>query len=224
MKYNNCYECYFVSRPNRFEAYVSLEGRTELVHVKNTGRCKELLLPGAKVYLEKSDNEARKTKYDLIAVEKQGLGIVNIDSQAPNKLMLEYLNSEKSQFGKLDYIKPEYTYGKSRIDFYAEKNGKRILIEVKGCTLERANVGYFPDAPSDRAVKHLKELMQAQAEGYECYIAFVITMPKVRQVLGNYEIHALFAETLKKAEREGVQILNLPCEVKIDEVFIKNRS
>ena len=151
MRYKETVKGKFISRPNRFIAKVSINGTEETVHVKNTGRCKELLLPDSEVILEVSDNPARKTKYDLIAVYKEGLGLVNIDSQAPNKVALEWLET----LG-FDYIKPEYSIGNSRIDFYMEKDSQKFLLEVKGCTLEIDGIGYFPDAPPERGVKHLK--------------------------------------------------------------------
>ena len=168
MKYREIADGIFVDRPNRFIAHVEVNGAVETVHVKNTGRCKELLLPGTAVRLEVSDNPKRKTKYDLVAVHKQGLGWVNMDSQAPNKVVGEWLAKQG-----YDYIRPEFTYGKSRIDFYMEKGEQKYLMEVKGCTLEVDGIGYFPDAPTERGVKHLHELAQAQQAGYRCAVAFV---------------------------------------------------
>ena len=150
MKYREIADGIFVDRPNRFIAHVGVNGAVETVHVKNTGRCRELLLPGTAVRLEVSDNPKRKTKYDLVAVHKQGLGWVNMDSQAPNKIVGEWLAKQG-----YDYIKPEFTYGKSRIDFYMEKGEQKYLLEVKGCTLEVDGIGYFPDAPTERGVKHV---------------------------------------------------------------------
>ena len=159
MKYREIADGIFVDRPNRFIAHVEVNGAVETVHVKNTGRCKELLLPGTAVRLEVSDNPKRKTKYDLVAVHKQGLGWVNMDSQAPNKVVGEWFAKQG-----YDYIRPEFTYGKSRIDFYMEKGEQKYLMEVKGCTLEVDGIGYFPDAPTERGVKHLHELAQAQVD------------------------------------------------------------
>ena len=241
MKYNHVVSATFLSRPNRFIAKVSLcDGREETVHVKNTGRCKELLIPGCNVYLEKSENPNRKTLYDLIAVEKRydevfDWGIFplafrkrmndgkektllfNIDSQAPNKVVLEWLK-------KQDYsvIKPEFTVGKSRFDFYLEKidsvTGKteQILMEVKGCTLEIEGVGYFPDAPTERGVKHLNELSDAIGEGYKSVLAFVIQMEGVTEVFPNVKTHPEFAEALENAKASGVEVWFLPCKVKAD--------
>jgi len=213
MEYKNTIMGNFVDRPNRFIAHVKIDGRIETVHVKNTGRCKELLLPDSKVVLEISDNPARKTKYDLIAVYKEKLGWVNIDSQVPNTVVKEWLQSGKSIFGKVDYLKPEYTYGNSRVDFYLERGDRKIFIEVKGCTLEIDGEGYFPDAPTTRGVKHLNELEKATNEGYECYIAFVIAMPKVTVVHPNISTHPEFGQALSQAMAAGVRVLNLTCDI-----------
>ena len=220
MRYKNIQAATFISRPNRFIADVEIYGNIETVHVKNTGRCEELLLPGSKVILEKPDNSNRKTKYDLIAVYKKSLGLVNIDSQAPNKIVKEWLESKPELFSDITYLKPEFTYGKSRVDFYLECGERKIFIEVKGCTLEIDGMGYFPDAPTERGVKHLNELAKASQEGYECYIAFAITMPKVTKVLPNIKTHAKFGEALENAVKHGVKILYLPCEVKEDSLNI----
>lgn len=215
MKYSNVKEGIFLRRPNRFIAQVEIGDREETVHVKNTGRCKELLIPGAKVILQPSDKPARKTAYDLVAVWKKSLGLVNIDSQAPNQVMLEWLNKKN-----FDFIKPEYTYGKSRVDFYMERRSatgtERYLLEVKGCTLEREGIGYFPDAPTERGVKHLQELMQAEEEGYHAMLAFVIAMPKVSKVQPNMETHPEFGRVLEEAKAAGVKVLELPCQVMED--------
>lgn len=220
MNYKNIKTATFISRPNRFIANVNLDGKTETVHVVNTGRCRELLLPDCKVILEKSDNPDRKTKYDLIAVYKESLGLVNMDSQAPNKLVKEWLESRPGLFPDITYLKPEFTYGKSRVDFYLECENRKILVEVKGCTLEIDGVGYFPDAPTERGVKHLNELAGAVKQGYECYIAFIITMPKVTEVLPNIKTHKEFGEALQNAVNNGVKVLYLPCEVKEDSLKI----
>ncbi|MGN0292340.1 MAG: DNA/RNA nuclease SfsA [Lachnospiraceae bacterium] len=216
MKYKHTLHAKFHSRPNRFVAKVWLDGELETVHVKNTGRCKELLLPGADVILEKVDKAERKTKYDLISVYKEELGWVNIDSQAPNKVVREWL--EKQDY---TYIKPEYTYGNSRVDFYMEKGKEKYLMEVKGCTLEIDGVGYFPDAPTQRGVKHLKELQKAAGEGYHCMAAFVIQMEGVSEVRPNTATHEEFAQALEEAKRAGVEILALKCKVNESELEIK---
>ena len=171
MRYDNIVYGKFHSRPNRFIAKVWVGEELETVHVKNTGRCRELLLPNASVALEVCDNPNRKTKYDLVSVYKEKLGWVNIDSQAPNKVVKEWL--EKQEY---TLIKPEYTYGDTRIDFYKEKGEQKYLMEVKGCTLEIDGIGYFPDAPTERGIKHLHELSRAAKEGFICYEAFVIQM------------------------------------------------
>ena len=219
MKYREIADGIFVDRPNRFIAHVEVNGAVETVHVKNTGRCKELLLPGTAVRLEVSDNPKRKTKYDLVAVHKQGLGWVNMDSQAPNKVVGEWLAKQG-----YDYIKPEFTYGKSRIDFYMEKGEQKYLMEVKGCTLEIDGVGYFPDAPTERGVKHLKELTGAVKKGYHCIIAFVIQMENIYDVKPNKTMHKEFADALHSAEEAGVEVLLLPCLVTPDELVIDDRK
>lgn len=214
MKYVNTVEAVFVSRPNRFIANVLLpEGTAETVHVKNTGRCRELLLPGSAVILSEGENPLRKTKYDLVAVYKENRGWVNIDSSAPNQVVKEWLKSGESPFGSITLLKPEYTFGNSRVDFYLECGERKILIEVKGCTLEIDGTGYFPDAPTDRGVKHLNELSEAVQRGYECYIAFVIGVNGVTTVKPNIATHPEFGEALDRAVLSGVKILYLPCEV-----------
>lgn len=220
MKYNNIVRGSFIDRPNRFIAHVDLQGRTETVHVKNTGRCRELLLPGADVVLAVSDNPNRKTKYDLIAVHKPGIGWINIDSQAPNAVVLEWLESCPGLFPGITRIKPEYTYGDSRVDFCLECSDRKILMEVKGCTLEMSGTGYFPDAPTERGVKHLHELIKGVREGYESYIAFVIAMPGITKVLPNRETHPEFGRMLDEARKAGVRVLFLCCDVRPGELSV----
>lgn len=215
MKYGNVVSGEFESRPNRFAAYVTIDGKCERVHVKNTGRCKELLVPGAKVMLETADNPCRKTKYDLVCVYNEKLGWVNIDSQSPNKVAAEWLSQQNYSL-----IKPEYTYGKSRFDFYMEKNGKRYIMEVKGCTLEIEGVGYFPDAPTERGVKHLYELAVASEQGYECSVAFVIQMNGIAKVRPNIAAHPEFGAALAYAKNAGVGIWFLRCFVSEKEIFV----
>ena len=255
MQYQNIVEGKFLDRPNRFIAHVEIMGKVETVHVKNTGRCKELLLPGVKVYLVRSGNPNRITAYDLVAVEKAGLGLVNIDSQAPNQVVLEWLRA--FSFEKL---KPEYVFRDSRVDFYMERamelpeafweygereerNGKeqqaenirmqsqellnvsgnrKYLLEVKGCTLERDGIGYFPDAPTERGVKHLRELTKALKEGYIAILVFVIAMPKVSMVYPNAETHKAFGDALEEARQAGVKILYLPCTVTKEGMWISS--
>ena len=212
MQYKNIAEGSFLSRPNRFIAYVDIQGETCKVHVKNTGRCKELLTDHAKVYLEKSDQPGRSTGYDLIAVEKQGR-IINMDSNAPNAAVHEWLKTG-SYFKNVSLIKPETTYGSSRFDFYVEtEDGRKIFLEVKGVTLEENNLVRFPDAPSERAVKHLKELEASLQEGYEAYVLFVIQMKDVLEFSPNEETHKEFADTLCQVARHGVKVLAYDCHV-----------
>lgn len=215
MNYKNIIHGQFHSRPNRFIAKVWIDGELETVHVKNTGRCRELLLPDAEVILECCDQPTRKTKYDLIGVYKEGLGLVNIDSQAPNKVAKEWLLQQ-------DYtcVRPEYTYGDSRIDFYMERGEERFLMEVKGCTLEVDGIGYFPDAPTERGIKHLHELSKAVDEGYHCMLAFVIQMEGIHEVRANVETHPAFEVALEEARQAGVEIVFLPCKIEEDSLTI----
>lgn len=215
MRYREIIEGRFIDRPNRFIAHVLINGVEETVHVKNTGRCRELLLPNAEVRLAVSDNPNRKTKYDLVAVYKEKLGWVNIDSQAPNKVVQEWLETQ-------DYtlVKSEYVYGDSRIDFYMVKDQQEYLMEVKGCTLEIDGIGYFPDAPTERGVKHLKELTKARTLGYECIIAFVIQMEGVSEVRPYISMQPEFGEALEEAKAAGVKMLFLQCEVGRDTLQI----
>ena len=215
MHYGKIIHGQFHSRPNRFIAKVRINGELETVHVKNTGRCRELLLPGAEVILECCDQPARKTKYDLIGVYKDGLGWVNIDSQAPNKVVKEWLAQQ-------DYtcVRPEYSYGDSRIDFYMERGEERFLMEVKGCTLEVDGIGYFPDAPTERGIKHLHELCRAVKEGYHCMLAFVIQMEGIHEVRANVDTHPQFGVALEEARKAGVEIVFLPCKINEDSLEI----
>lgn len=208
MKYKNTTTGIFVSRPNRFIAKVLVGEKEETVHVKNTGRCKELLIQGVKVVLEISDNPNRKTKYDLIAVYKKDFGLINMDSQAPNKVVAEWL--ERKNF---DFVKPEFSFGKSRIDFYMEKDGSKYLLEVKGCTLEIGGKGFFPDAPTERGVKHLRELAAAVKSGFKSILAFVIQMEGISEVFPNIETHPEFGAALEEAKNAGVEIWFLKCKV-----------
>lgn len=220
MKYENTLRARFLERPNRFIARVELEGRVETVHVKNTGRCRELLLPGSDVVLVPAKTPGRKTRYDLVAVFKKGLGWVNIDSQAPNAAVREWLETSPPPFEGITRLRPEYPFGAVRADFYIECGERKILMEVKGCTLEVDGVGYFPDAPTERGVRHLLELAEAVGRGYACYIAFVIAMPGVRLVLPNVETHPAFGAALEAARQAGVRQLFLPCHVGPDELTV----
>lgn len=224
MQYPNITKAEFIDRPNRFIAHVTVDGHDETVHVKNTGRCKELLVPGCTVYLTASDNSARKTKYDLVAVIKDNGLLINIDSQAPNKVVAEYLQKQS-----YDVIIPEYTFGDSRIDFYMEKNHSRgkvekYLMEVKGCTLERSGIGYFPDAPTERGVKHIHELINAKKEGYHAILAFVIQMEGISQVRPNIETHPEFGDAMEEAEKAGVDVWFFQCHVEPDSLRIINQE
>lgn len=215
MQYRKIVKGRFVERPNRFIAYVEIDGKEEICHVKNTGRCKELLQKGCTVYLEESHNPNRKTKYDLVAVEKGKL-LINMDSNAPNKVTGEWLTSPECEIlqGETDiFVKPEYKYGKSRFDFYVEAGRRKIFMEVKGVTLEENGVVRFPDAPSERAVKHVEELMQAVNEGYEAYVMFVIQMKGVKHFTPNEDTHPEFCNALRKAAKQGVKILAYDCLV-----------
>lgn len=218
MKYERIVKGKFLERPNRFIAYVDIDGQKETVHVKNTGRCKELLRPGAVVYLQEFDPSARKTKWDLIAVEKNGR-IINMDSQIPNKVVKEWLESG-GLFRKVTKIQPEYTYGDSRVDLYVEADGKKVLIEVKGVTLEEEGRVRFPDAPSERAVKHVEELKRAVGEGYEAYIFFVIQMKDVRYFTPNMDTHPAFGEALREAALAGVHVIAYDCRVDCDHITL----
>lgn len=227
MKYERIQKAVFIERPNRFIAYVELDGKKETVHVKNTGRCAELLRPGAVIYLQESDNPDRKTKWDLIAVEKplengHGYRLINMDSQIPNKVVAEWIG-QGGFFPQVTLIRPETTYGNSRFDLYVEAGNteaekRRIFIEVKGVTLEEDGVCRFPDAPSDRAVKHLEEMIRAKKDGYETYVFFVIQMKGVRYFTPNTDTHPEFAEALKKAKAAGVEILAYDCKVTPDSI------
>ena len=214
MRYHDVREARFLSRPNRFIAHVELDGEEEVVHVKNTGRCRELLIPGARVWLEEGKNPDRKTRWDLIAVLK-GNRLINMDSQVPNQVAREWLEAG-GLFPRADRIQPEYTYGNSRFDLYAEAEGRKILMEVKGVTLEEEGVVRFPDAPSQRAVKHLEELVRAREEGYETYVFFVIQMKDVKYFTPNRETHPEFAQALERAAAAGVKILAYDCRVEPD--------
>ncbi|MDK2802457.1 MAG: DNA/RNA nuclease SfsA [Oscillospiraceae bacterium] len=220
MKYNNIIEGIFISRPNRFIANVMVDEKVEIVHVKNTGRCKELLVEGARVFLEKSDNINRKTKYDLVSVYK-GDRLINMDSQMPNKLFYEWVLSS-SFFKDIVLIKPEYTYKKSRLDFFIETKFNKYMIEVKGVTLERDKVALFPDAPTIRGVKHINHLIEGLEDGFISYIFFIIQMDNIDYFTPNYETDICFFDSLNNAENKGVRIIALYCNVSINEIFIKD--
>lgn len=216
MKYDNIIEGEFLSRPNRFIAEVMIDGKKEIAHVKNTGRCRELLTKNAKIYLQQFHNTNRKTKYDLISVYK-GKRLINMDSQAPNKIFGEWLMPQ------VDLLKPEYKYKNSRLDFYAEANGKKILVEVKGVTLEENGVVMFPDAPSERAIKHVKELTSAVDEGYIAVVAFIIQMNGVEYLTPNDQTHKEFGNCLRDAVLGGVNVIALDCDVTKDTIVAKKQ-
>jgi len=221
--YKNVISAVFTERINRFIGSVKVDGIVETVHIKNTGRCKELLLPDSTVYLSKSDNPKRKTKYDLIAVEKKLTNgkvlLINMDSQAPNVAVGKWLN-EGNLFGKDTKIRAEVQKGNSRFDFYAENGCRRAFIEVKGVTLENDGIAMFPDAPTERGVKHIKELAECVKEGYEAYIIFVIQMKGISLFMPNTNMHKEFAEALETANECGVKILAFDCIITPDTMAI----
>ncbi len=222
MKYNEVIKAKFLSRPNRFIAYCEVDGKKETVHVKNTGRCRELLVPDAFVYLSVSDNPERKTKYDLIAVEKEtnrGKIMINMDSQAPNSAAYEWI-SAGGVFGEGSKVRREVTYGNSRFDLYVEEGERRAFVEVKGVTLEKNGVASFPDAPTERGIKHLQELVAAKGDGYEAYILFVIQMKGIHTFTPNDETHKAFGYALRFAAESGVEILAYDCLVSPDEMTV----
>lgn len=215
MRYGDIVTAEFIERPNRFIAYVNLYGERTKVHVKNTGRCGELLKEHAKVYLEKNGSESRSTAYDLVAVDKDGR-LVNMDSNAPNKVAGEWLRAG-GLYSDVNLVKPETTFGNSRFDFYVESaSGEKAFVEVKGVTLEREGTAAFPDAPSERALKHVEELIEARKQGYAAYLLFVIQMKGVNWVEPNWETQPAFGEALKRARRAGVHLLAYDCLVRTD--------
>ena len=218
MKYRNMEPAIFLERPNRFIAYVEQAGKREICHVKNTGRCRELLLPGAELYVQRSDNPNRKTALDLIVVRK-GNELVNMDSQAPNRVVEEWLRAG-NLCGPDAFVKPECKYGNSRFDFYIEDGERKLFMEVKGVTLEEDGIARFPDAPTERGVKHIQELMECKKAGYEAYLFFVIQMKGVHVLEPNDRTHPAFGETLREAAKAGVQVLAYDCLVKPDELVI----
>lgn len=219
MKYPNMVPGIFLSRPNRFIAHVEIDGQEEIVHVKNTGRCRELLSPGAEVWCQKSDNPARKTKYDLITVRK-GSRLINMDSQAPNIAAKEWLLS--GGLGPVEDLRPESTHGDSRFDFSFTLEGRKCFLEVKGVTLEMEGVCAFPDAPTQRGTKHLRGLTQAAKEGFGAYVLFVIQMSDVSYLHPNDATDPGFAASLREDAANGVQILAMDCRVTIDQMHIQN--
>ena len=219
MIYENILPAVFVDRPNRFIAHVELNGRLEVCHVKNTGRCRELLIPGCRVYVQHQPSPTRKTAYDLIAVEK-GERLLNMDANAPNRVFNEYVRA--GQFlREWSVIRPETTHGDSRFDFYLESPGHRLFAEVKGVTLEDDGVMRFPDAPTERGVKHLEGLARCVQEGYEAWAVFVIQTENVRWMEPNRRTHPAFADALRQAAQAGVHLLALDCHTEPDRLEIR---
>ena len=212
MEYTTIQEARFLTRPNRFVARVALNGAEETVHVKNTGRCRELLVPGAVVYLAQGDNPNRKTRYDLVAVQKGPL-LVNMDSQAPNKVFAEWARAGQFRQG-LTLLRPETRWGNSRFDFYWEDaDGAKGFVEVKGVTLEEGGHARFPDAPTQRGVKHLEELLQCRVQGYEAAVCFVLQMSGMVDFAPNDVTHPAFGQALRRAAAGGVEVLAVECRV-----------
>ncbi len=221
MKYNNILQGRFISRPNRFIANIEINNKIEVCHVKNTGRCKELLIPEeTTVFVQENDNPKRKTKYSLITVRK-GERLINMDSQVPNKVVYEWIK-KGNLFNNPSVIKTEKTYDKSRFDLYVEEGDRKAFIEVKGVTLEEDGVVRFPDAPTERGVKHVNELCKCIDNGYEAYIIFVIQMKDVSYFEPNIRTHKEFGEALKEAKKHGVNILAVDCNVTEDSIDINN--
>ena len=220
MKYKNTVRAEFCDRPNRFIAHVKINGVMETVHVKNTGRCRELLVPGYPVILEKSDNTARKTAYDLISVCKEGRWI-NMDSQAPNQAAAEWIQGG-GLFPEEVSVYRERKYGNSRFDIYVESPERKAFIEVKGVTLEENNIVRFPDAPTERGLKHVEELAECMQDGYEAYLLFVIQMKDVRKFQPNWNTHHRFGDALKAAREAGVRILAVDCMIGEDFMRIQD--
>ncbi|MDR1536724.1 MAG: DNA/RNA nuclease SfsA [Clostridiales bacterium] len=218
MIYPNILPANFIARPNRFIAEVKIDGSPAFAHMKNTGRCRELLVPGAAIYLSKSDNPLRKTQYDLVAVQK-GARLINIDSQAPNKVYFERLQAGR-YVENITLIKPEAKYRQSRFDFYIEAGERKVFIEVKGVTLEENGVAMFPDAPTERGMKHLRELAASLQEGYEAQVVFVAQMDDVRYFAPNNATHAAFGEALREAGAAGVKVVALDCSIAPDSLTI----
>ena len=222
MRYQKVISAVFLARPNRFIAYVEIDGLQETVHVKNTGRCQELLVPGCRVYLSCADNPSRKTKYDLIAVEKQRGSealLINMDSQIVNDAVEEWLHTG-AFVSPNAIIRREVMYGASRFDFYIEDGERRIFLEIKGVTLEKDGIASFPDAPTARGVKHLHELIGSVRDGYEAYVLFVVQMKGITAFSTNDEMHPAFGEALRAAKNQGVGILVKDCKVLSDTITI----
>ena len=219
MQYSNVVEGVFVARINRFVADVVIDGEKTLCHVKNTGRLKELFVPGSRVFLEKASNQKRKYLYDLIAVYKDDV-LFNVDSQCPNKLFSEWVQ-KGNLFSNVKILQPEKSFQNSRFDFYVEADDKKIWIEVKGVTLESEGVLLFPDAPTERGVRHIKELSFAAEQGYGAYVVFIAKTGAGSFFSPNKHTHPAFAEALKKAKEKGVEVICLGCDVAPNQIEIK---
>lgn len=219
MQYENMVPGEFLSRPNRFVAHVQIGGETQIVHVKNTGRCRELLPPGARVWCQQAQNPARKTKYDLITVQK-GSRLINMDSQAPNAAVREWLLA--GGLGEIQNLRPETVHGDSRFDFSFQKDGKTCFLEVKGVTLENEGICAFPDAPTERGAKHLRGLQEAAREGFGAYVLFVIQMERVEYLHPNDGTDPAFGRALREAAENGVQVLAMDCRVTESTMTIQN--
>ena len=217
MRYANMVPGIFRNRPNRFIAHVEIDGKEQVVHVKNTGRCRELLVPGAMVWCQRSDNPARKTQYDLITVRK-GQRLINMDSQAPNAAAREWL--ERSGLGKIENLRQETVHGDSRFDFSFTREGKTCFLEVKGVTLEDNGVCAFPDAPTQRGAKHLRGLAEAARQGYGAYVLFVIQMADVKYLHPNDRTDPDFGAALREAAAQGVKVLAVACQISENEMMI----
>jgi sugar fermentation stimulation protein A len=217
MIYPNIKRAVFLDRPNRFIANIEIDGRNEVCHVKNTGRCRELLTPRADVLVQEFDTSNRKTKYDLIAAWK-GDRLINMDATAPNKVFAEWAPSG-GLFKNITLIKPEHGFGSSRFDFYIEADNRRAFIEVKGVTLEENGVARFPDAPTERGVKHLHELTACVEAGFDAYIVFIIQMKGIHYMEPNWATHPAFGGALRSAKRGGVCIFALDCRVTGDSIL-----
>lgn len=218
MRYGRTVRGTFVSRPNRFVAQVEIDGSIETVHVKNTGRCREILVPGTTVVLEDSGNPGRKTRYDLIAAYKDG-NLINIDSQAPNRAFMEFL-PHSGLFGDDPMVLPEHVHGDSRFDFYVESGDRRAFLEVKGVTKEIDGLCMFPDAPTERGLKHIRGLESCLSEGFEAYVVLIVQMKGIREFVPDYAIHEEFGHELERAEALGVRILVYDCLVTEDSMTV----
>ena len=221
MQYNRIHKARFISRPNRFIAECEINGEKQICHVKNTGRCRELLVDGATVYLDEPQGKERKTKYDLVAVEKvsdAAMLLINMDSQAPNEAAAEFLRSHPDLAGAS--IRREVTKGNSRFDFCIESEGKTTFLEVKGVTLEKDGIAMFPDAPTERGIKHIEELIELKKQGFGAAILFVIQMKGIVEFRPNDMTHRAFGDALRRASRAGVSILAYDCKVTPDSMNI----